>query len=83
MLYLKSNLPMLDLEFELRFGRKPSVSHLRSFGCKCHVLKCENSDKFESYSFDGILPGYTPHDRSYCAFNLETNGGIPNFPVIS
>jgi hypothetical protein len=51
--------------FELRFGRKPSISHFRPFGCKCFVLKCGNLDKFESLSFDGILLGYTPHDRSY------------------
>jgi hypothetical protein len=36
-------------------------------------LKCENLDKFESCSSDGILLGYTPHDRSYRVFNLETN----------
>jgi hypothetical protein len=59
--------------FELRFGRKPSVSHLRPFGCKCFVLKCGNLDKFESHSFDGILLGYTPHGRSYRVYNLETN----------
>jgi hypothetical protein len=28
--------------FELRFGRKPSVSHLRPFGCKCFTLKHGN-----------------------------------------
>jgi hypothetical protein len=43
------------------------------FGCKCFVLKRGNLDKFESYSSDGILLGYTPHDRSYRVFNLETN----------
>jgi hypothetical protein len=59
--------------FELRFGRKPSVFHLRPFGCKCFVLKCENLDKFETHSFDGILLSYTPHGRSYRVFNLETN----------
>jgi hypothetical protein len=59
--------------FELQFGRKPSVSHLRPFGCKCFVLKCGNLDKFESHSFDGILLVYTPHDRCYRVFNLETN----------
>jgi transposase InsO family protein len=48
--------------FELRFGRKPSVSHFMPFGCKCFVLKHENLDKFESCSFDVILLGYTPHD---------------------
>jgi hypothetical protein len=41
--------------FELHFGRKPSISHFTSFGCKCFVLKCGNLDKFESRSFDGIL----------------------------
>jgi hypothetical protein len=59
--------------FELRFGRKSSVSHLRPFGCKCFDLKHGNLDKFESYSSDGILLGYTLHARSYRVFNLETN----------
>jgi hypothetical protein len=51
--------------FELRFGRKRSVSHFRLFGCKCFVLKRGNLDKFESRSFDIILLGYNPHSRSY------------------
>jgi hypothetical protein len=59
--------------FKLRFGRKPSVSHIRHFGCKCFVLKCENFDKFKSCSSDGILLSYTPHGRSYRVFNFETN----------
>jgi hypothetical protein len=59
--------------FEPRFGRKPFVSHLRPFECKCFVLKCGNLDKFESHSFDGILLGYTPHGRSYRVYNFETN----------
>jgi hypothetical protein len=59
--------------FELRFGRQPSVSHLRPFDCKCFILKCGNLDKFESRSSDGIFLGYTPHGRSYRVLNLETN----------
>jgi hypothetical protein len=59
--------------FELHFGCKPSVSHLKPFGCKCFVLKHGNIDKFESRSFDGILLGYTPHGKSYRVYNLETN----------
>jgi hypothetical protein len=59
--------------FELRFGRKPSISHLRPFGWKCFVMKCGNLDKFGSHSSDGILLGYTPCGRSYHGFNLETN----------
>jgi hypothetical protein len=43
--------------FDLRFGHKPSVSHLRPFECKSFALKCSNLDKFESYSSDSILLG--------------------------
>jgi hypothetical protein len=59
--------------FELRFGRKSSVSHFKPFGCKCFVLKCDNLDKFESRSFDGILLGYIPHGRSYRVYSFDTN----------
>jgi hypothetical protein len=67
--------------FELRFGSKPKVCHLRPFGCKCFILKCGNLDKFESRSSDGILLGYTPHDRSYRVFNFETNTVVESYDV--
>jgi hypothetical protein len=67
--------------FELHFGRKPSVSHLSLFGCKCFVVKHGNLDKFESCSFDGILLGYTPHGRSYRVYNFETNTIIESCDV--
>jgi hypothetical protein len=67
--------------FELRFGHKPSVSHLSPFGCKCFILKCENLDKFQSRSFDGILLGYTPHGRSYRVYNRETNAVVESCDV--
>jgi hypothetical protein len=41
--------------FELRFGRKPSVSHFRPFRYKCFVWKHGDLDKLESRSFDRIL----------------------------
>jgi hypothetical protein len=67
--------------FELYFGRKSSVSHLRPFGCKCFVLKHGNLNKFESRSSDGILLAYTPHDRSYRVFSLETNTIVESYDV--
>jgi hypothetical protein len=67
--------------FELRFGRKPSISHFRPFGCKCFLLKCGNLNKFESRSFDDILLGYTPHGRSYRVYNFETNTIIESCDV--
>jgi hypothetical protein len=59
--------------FELRFSRKPSISHFSPFGCKYFVLKCGNLDKFVSRSFDAILLGYTPLGRSYRVYNFKTN----------
>jgi hypothetical protein len=44
-------------------------------------LKHDNLDKFESHSSDGILLGYTPHGRSYCVFNLETNTVVESCDV--
>jgi transposase InsO family protein len=67
--------------FELHFGRKPSISHFRPFGCKCFVLKHGNLDKFESRSFHGILLGYTPHGRSYRVYNFETNTVVESYDV--
>jgi hypothetical protein len=67
--------------FELLFGRKPSVSHFRPFGCKCFVLRRGNLDKFESRSFNGILFGYTPHGRSYRVYNVETNTNVESCDV--
>jgi hypothetical protein len=73
---------ILDLTpFELHFGRKPSISHFRPFGCKCFVLKRGNLDKFESRSLDGILLGYTPHGRSYRVYNFETNTVVKSCDV--
>jgi hypothetical protein len=69
------------IPFELRFGRKPYVSHFSPFRCKCFVLKCDNLDKFESRSFDDILLGYTPYDRSYRVYNFETNTVVESCDV--
>ena len=59
--------------YELRFEKKPSVSHFRIFGCKCFILKQGNLDKFESRSTDGLFLGYPLHSRGYRVLNLETN----------
>jgi hypothetical protein len=67
--------------FELCFGRKPLVSHLRPFDYKCFILKRDNLDKFESRSSHDILLGYTSHGRSYRLFNLETNTIVESYDV--
>jgi hypothetical protein len=68
-IFLRSILNLVP--FEICFGCKPSVSHLRPFGWKCFVLKCGNLDKFESRFFDDILLGYTPRrcDSGWCIWH--------------
>jgi hypothetical protein len=73
---------LLLTPFKLRFGRKSSVSHFRTFECKCFILKRGNLDKFKSRSFDVILLGYTPHDRSYRVYTFETNTVVEPCDVI-
>jgi hypothetical protein len=55
------------------FGKKPNVSYLRVFGCKCFILKKGLLDKFESRTSDGIMLGYPGHSKGYRVLNLETN----------
>ncbi|WVZ81026.1 LOW QUALITY PROTEIN: hypothetical protein U9M48_028453 [Paspalum notatum var. saurae] len=52
--------------YELRFGRQPSVKHLRAFGCRCFVLKkAGHLDKFESRCLGGIFLGYASSSRAF------------------
>jgi hypothetical protein len=74
--------PLLNLTpFELCFGHQPSVSHLKTFGWKCFILKRDNLDKFKSHSLDGILLCYTPHGRSYIVLNIDTNTVVESCDV--
>uniref|UniRef100_A0A8R7NZ61 Integrase catalytic domain-containing protein n=1 Tax=Triticum urartu TaxID=4572 RepID=A0A8R7NZ61_TRIUA len=69
--FLQSSLKVTS--YELRFGRKPNISHLRVFGCKCFILKKGLLDKFESRTSDGIFLGYPAHMKGYRVLNLESN----------
>ena len=57
--------------YELYKGRKPSVSHLRVFGCKCFVFNNgkENLGKFDAKSDEGVHIGYALNGHAYRVFN--------------
>ncbi|WVZ88947.1 hypothetical protein U9M48_035414 [Paspalum notatum var. saurae] len=58
--------------YELRFGRQPSVKHLRAFSCRCFVLKkAGHLDKFESRCLDGIFLVYASSSRAFRVWILE------------
>ena len=69
--YLRNLLPAGhdDLSpYELWEGSKPSVSHIRTFGCVVHVhIPSENRAKLDRVSFQGIFVGYhsNPQARIY------------------
>jgi len=67
--------PMLKkTPYELFKGRKPNVSHLKLFGCKCFILNNgkDNLGKFDSKSDECIFLGYSLHGHAYRAFNKRT-----------
>jgi len=67
--------PMLKkTPYELFKGRKPSVSHLKVFGCKCFILNNgkDNLGKFDSKSDEGIFLSYSLHGHAYRTFNKRT-----------
>ena len=60
--------------YELYKGRKPNISHLHVFGCKCFVHNNgkDNLGKFDSKSDEGIFLGYSLSSKAYRVFNKRT-----------
>jgi len=52
---------------ELFNGRKPNISHLKVFGCKCYVLNNdkESLGKFDEKTDVGIFLGYSLSSHAY------------------
>ena len=60
--------------YELYKGRKPNVSHLRSFGCKCFILNDEKhpNGKMDAKNDKEIFMGYALHSKAYSVFNKSS-----------
>ncbi|XP_075087716.1 uncharacterized protein LOC142169713 [Nicotiana tabacum] len=60
--------------YELLNGRKPKLTHLRTFGCKCFVLNNgkEALGKFDAKSDEGIFLGYSSPRKAYKVYNKRT-----------
>ena len=65
---------ILKTSYELIRGRKPNISHLRVFGCRCfvHVNGKENLGKFDPRSDEAIFLGYSLVSKAYRVFNKRT-----------
>ena len=66
--------PILNkTSYELWNNRKPKISYLRVFGCKCFILNTkDNLEKFDSKVDDGIFLGYSTSSKAYRVFNKRT-----------
>ncbi|WRX13590.1 Reverse transcriptase [Theobroma cacao] len=60
--------------YDLYKGRKPNISQLRSFGCKCFVLNNgkQSLGKFNAKSDEAIFLGYALNSKAYRVFNKRT-----------
>ena len=57
--------------YELYKDRKPNVSHLISFGCKCFILNNGKhpNGKMDAKSDEAIFMGYALNSKAYRVFN--------------
>lgn len=56
--------------FEKWTGRRPSVAHIRTFGCKAFVLnKSLEKGKFDIRGIEGIFVGYSESSKAYRVWN--------------
>ena len=57
--------------YELYFGRKPNISNLHIFGCKCFVHNNgkDNLGKFDAKSDEAIFLGYSSTSKAFWVYN--------------
>jgi len=65
--------PILDkAPYYLLRRRKPNLSYLRVFGCKCFILNKDKLSKFDAKADDVIFLGYYYNNKAYRVFNKRT-----------
>ena len=72
--YLRNRGPIRDQALtpnEMYFGKKPSIAHLRVYGCKvyCPITKMERGGKLGPVRYVGVLVGYAKDSPSYRVWN--------------
>uniref|UniRef100_A0A251SMQ9 Putative gag-polypeptide of LTR copia-type n=1 Tax=Helianthus annuus TaxID=4232 RepID=A0A251SMQ9_HELAN len=74
--YLINRLPSYVLNgrspYEMMFEFKPSLLHLRNFGCLCFSTVLHDSDKFSSNAEKCVLIGYSNFKKGYKLWSLDS-----------
>ncbi|XP_070040673.1 uncharacterized protein [Nicotiana tomentosiformis] len=76
-IYIINRMPTYVLNglspFELLYGQKPTVEHLRVLGCLCYAKKVQETDKLLPRSKPTILMGFSDTQKGYVLLDLATN----------
>ncbi|KAJ0495264.1 putative RNA-directed DNA polymerase [Helianthus annuus] len=74
--YLINRLPSYVLNgrspYEMMFEFKPSLLHLRNFGCLCFSTVLHDPDKFSSNAEKCVLLGYSNFKKGYKLWSLDS-----------
>jgi hypothetical protein len=63
----------MTLQHEVWIGKKPSLTHLRVFGCDAYVLVTkENRSKLDKKAEKCIVIGYKDGPKGYKVWNPKT-----------
>jgi len=70
--------------YELFKGRKPVLSHLKVFGCKCFILNNgkESLGKFDAKADEGVFLGYATQSHAYKVHNKRLMTVEESMPVV-
>ncbi|RCU35080.1 transposase, partial [Acinetobacter baumannii] len=64
---------LLKTPYELWKDKKPNLSHVKVFGCKCFILNTKDHlEKFDSKADEGIFLGYSSDGKSFRIFNKKS-----------
>jgi len=83
--YLTNLTPSSSLQghtpFELWYGRKPLLSHLREIGCRAFVLIPTATPKTYARSHPCVFIGYSPHSKAYQLWDRTSGHVFDSFHV--
>ncbi|KAL2932871.1 Retrovirus-related Pol polyprotein from transposon RE1 [Bienertia sinuspersici] len=69
--------------YEKLFGFKPSIAHLKVFGCLCYVSTLRSQrTKFDARAHPGVFLGYPPDQKAYKLLDLTSGKVIISRDVV-
>lgn len=84
--YLINRLPSTVLNsrspYEVFYGRKPTLDHIRIMRCLCYAKNMLVNDKFDTRAIEVVMMGYSATSKGYILLNLINSTFFVNRDVI-